>query len=550
MASSAQVELANVSVQGGATTTTTPMHKTKAASLFGVTSSIIISAFAIFCLVIGIMVLVIPASWVEENDTLLDNAAERTAVNYSCPAILPSASPHVAIPVTADRLPFINAWAAYVNATLSRPEGVRSGCEPLYFPATGAYRGVALVWHGFSSCPQEMAILAPPLAANGFDVIIPLMPGHGNAIRYEADAPNYLWGWLTLGLALQGLACMGCLRCCPFASPCRCADDQACCGDKGCCGHTSRSRCIYGSCIVLTALLIVSVVAIVMATNGTAGAVYCLSLSFTDGVGGGCGGFSEYNDNLPSTALGYTTQIDEVTNSIVRVASGEKVLVGLSGGGGAALHTGTTATNADGTALFARQLLVAPYIDAAVIGPILEPVENLGLGEVKVDFGQTCRSRRANGKRGYCNYKFNRIAAMREVGQQAAANLVMPPGASVEVVMVQNDNVVTNDDIAALADGFDVLAAASADRVSSHCMATHVDSRHSPLSIWNNIHMIEDDEMEWVPELVCQFVQFLVNGTPMPVNGTVDGHDRCATTCGQTACAYDCHADAFLTCGM
>ena len=44
--------------------------------------------------------------------------------------------------------------------------------------------------------------MGPPLAAHGYDVLIPLMPGHGNALRYEPDAPNWLWGYLTLGISL------------------------------------------------------------------------------------------------------------------------------------------------------------------------------------------------------------------------------------------------------------------------------------------------------------------------------------------------------------
>lgn len=41
---------------------------------------------------------------------------------------------------------------------------------------------------------------------------------------------------------------------------------------------------------------------------------------------------------------------------LVALAPGEKLIMGLSGGGGAALHAGATCKNADGTALFKRQL--------------------------------------------------------------------------------------------------------------------------------------------------------------------------------------------------
>ena len=264
---------------------------------------------------------------------------------------------------------------------------------------------------------------------------------------------------------------------------------------------------------------------------------------------------------------------------IVKLAPGEKILMGLSGGGGAALYTGMTATNTDGTALFSKQLLVAPYLDVAIIGPALGPIEAMGLGEVKVDFGASCRGRRGLGKRGkpasgssstqhsalsthhlsllttgYCNYKFNRIGAMRQVAQDALADLAILPSTSIEVVLVQGDGTVTNKDIVELADRLDTLAAGDSTKESSRCMLGHVDARHSPLSIWNYMHQVGDEELEWVPELVCQFTDFLVAGTAMPTAGTIEDGDppaslpQCATAC-PGACSYSCANDTYLTCG-
>ena len=33
-------------------------------------------------------------------------------------------------------------------------------------------------------------------------MLLPVLEGHGNALRYERDADYWLWGYLTLGLAL------------------------------------------------------------------------------------------------------------------------------------------------------------------------------------------------------------------------------------------------------------------------------------------------------------------------------------------------------------
>ena len=88
---------------------------------------------------------------------------------------------------------------------------------------------------------------------------------------------------------------------------------------------------------------------------------------------------------------------------------------------------------------------------------------------------------------------------------------------------------------------------------SSLCVAEHVESKHSPLSIWNYVMTAAESEMEWVPEMTCQFVAFLTDGTPIPVDGvTVDGLDEdvCHTDCDDVSgsCSYDCNADAFFTC--
>ena len=61
---------------------------------------------------------------------------------------------------------YVAAWDSYVADTMGRPQGVRQDCAPMRFPAVGKpFKGVAVVWPGFSSCPQEVALVGPPLAA-------------------------------------------------------------------------------------------------------------------------------------------------------------------------------------------------------------------------------------------------------------------------------------------------------------------------------------------------------------------------------------------------
>jgi hypothetical protein len=145
-------------------------------------------ATSALCFVVGILVLVVPAGWT----SLAVGRADPSGNNRTCTAIVPSASPFTPVMVAASRQPFVAAWDAYTARVLGRPEGVRLGCEPMRFPATSSYRGVAVLYHGFSSCPQEMAALGPALAAKGYDAVFPLLPAHGNELRYVPNAPNFL----------------------------------------------------------------------------------------------------------------------------------------------------------------------------------------------------------------------------------------------------------------------------------------------------------------------------------------------------------------------
>ena len=539
--------------------------KSKKTKLFEGASLIVLYVLSGLCLAAGIGVLVVPATWVSWGGVVPPGKSAAQLSNATCPQVTPATAPQSTMTVATNRQSFITNWNSYVTTTMARPEGVRPGCEPMRFAARGpTYKGVVVVWHGFSSCPQEMNMLGPSLAANGYDVIFPLMAGHGNAIVYTQDSPNFLWGFLVMFFGLITLAILLCCRVCPCARCCNAmpccdadADGTPCCSYKDAsqpCSHLCRTRCLYTTCALSAILVVVGLVAWIIALSS--GSDFCLSLSFVDGVGPGCGGMSEYNDNLPTDASAYHAEIDAM-NAIVAKAPGAKAVTGLSGGGGAALYA-SMATDATGNALYSRLLTVAPYIDVAVIGGALGPARALGLSELKVDFGNDCRlARRGAGKAGYCNYRLNRLDAMRQVGQAALASLTLPPGLRVETIKVQGDGTVTNKEISELMAKYEGLDASRA----AGCVLTHVDSRHSPLSMWNYIHM--DVTMEWVPELICQITAFLAAGTPIPTDGATSATETepsepvcfsscdlfCDQLCQQTSCSYDCQTDSFLTCG-
>lgn len=82
---------------------------------------------------------------------------------------------------TPDLDAFHRQWQTY--ATESSAAGLQPGCAPRRYPPPPgtARRGVVIAYHGFSACPQQFEQLAPALAALGFEVLVPRLPGHGLA---------------------------------------------------------------------------------------------------------------------------------------------------------------------------------------------------------------------------------------------------------------------------------------------------------------------------------------------------------------------------------
>ncbi len=78
-----------------------------------------------------------------------------------------------------DLTTFAAAWADYANGVNDTPHA--ADCEPRRFTAVPGTkrRGAVIMFHGFGTCPQQFLELAPRISAQGFDVLLPLLPGHG-----------------------------------------------------------------------------------------------------------------------------------------------------------------------------------------------------------------------------------------------------------------------------------------------------------------------------------------------------------------------------------
>jgi len=90
-----------------------------------------------------------------------------------------------------------NLWNRYVfaaNAAAVRAgRGLQAGCQPQMHTHKGTYRGAALLFHGFTACPQQFENLIPQLTAKGFTVFAPVTPGHGyNYVTRSGEVDDYI----------------------------------------------------------------------------------------------------------------------------------------------------------------------------------------------------------------------------------------------------------------------------------------------------------------------------------------------------------------------
>lgn len=86
------------------------------------------------------------------------------------------------------------AWNAYVSEVEARYP-LQPACRPASFEHRGAQQqGLVILFHGFTACPQQFFAIGKRLAEAGFDVLIPLNPGHGmrtdTGVKEQASLPN------------------------------------------------------------------------------------------------------------------------------------------------------------------------------------------------------------------------------------------------------------------------------------------------------------------------------------------------------------------------
>lgn len=74
-------------------------------------------------------------------------------------------------------------WQQHLDALSDQP--IQEACKPYRIQAQGQHRGSVVLYHGFTACPQQYWEVGPMLAKAGYDVYVPLLPGHGRNYRQE-----------------------------------------------------------------------------------------------------------------------------------------------------------------------------------------------------------------------------------------------------------------------------------------------------------------------------------------------------------------------------
>ncbi len=72
----------------------------------------------------------------------------------------------------------LKGWKTHLDDVKTSGD-LQKGCQPFYKLAKGKTVGSVMLFHGFTACPQQYEEIAGLLSNNGYNVFVPLLPGHG-----------------------------------------------------------------------------------------------------------------------------------------------------------------------------------------------------------------------------------------------------------------------------------------------------------------------------------------------------------------------------------
>lgn len=88
--------------------------------------------------------------------------------------------------VSSDLAPYtLKVWEDHLTQ-VKASGAIQKGCEPFYKLAEGKAIGSVVLFHGYTACPQQYEDLSRLLSQKGYNVFVPLLPGHGKQ-QIEVD---------------------------------------------------------------------------------------------------------------------------------------------------------------------------------------------------------------------------------------------------------------------------------------------------------------------------------------------------------------------------
>lgn len=82
-------------------------------------------------------------------------------------------------------------WEKHLCSIVSNDQKYQKKCIPeKKSPQSGLIKGLVLMFHGWTACPDAFEPIASELSSNGFITLTPLLPGQGINIGYGCDVPD------------------------------------------------------------------------------------------------------------------------------------------------------------------------------------------------------------------------------------------------------------------------------------------------------------------------------------------------------------------------
>ncbi len=79
-------------------------------------------------------------------------------------------------------------WDTHSCEITANKAKFQSKCAPIkVIPTNQQVKGLIVMYHGYTACPDSMQPVADLLSSKGFAVVVPLLPGHGISVGFNCQ---------------------------------------------------------------------------------------------------------------------------------------------------------------------------------------------------------------------------------------------------------------------------------------------------------------------------------------------------------------------------